>query len=76
MAGVKRGSEALFQKDWDNVTEASEPAMSDASAFPATTEASVRCKAADVAFAMPACSASLQVQMADELWGVVKTVHS
>lgn len=46
IAGVKRGAEALFQKDWENATdllEASEPALSDASAFPATTEASVRC---------------------------------
>lgn len=45
VAGVKRGAEALFQKDWENATEASEPALSDASAFPATTEASIRCKA-------------------------------
>ena len=46
IAGVKRGAEALFQKDkdWEVATEASEPALSEASAFPATTEASVRCK--------------------------------
>ena len=42
-AGVKRAAEVLFQKDWENQTEASEPALSDTSAFPATTEASVRC---------------------------------
>lgn len=44
IAGVKRGGDALFQKQWENVTEPSEAALSDASAFPATTEASARCK--------------------------------
>ena len=47
IAGVKRGTDALFQKfpheNWENATEPSEAALSDASAFPATTEASARC---------------------------------
>ena len=47
IAGVKRGADALFQKlpqdNWENATEPSEAALSDASAFPATTEASARC---------------------------------
>lgn len=50
-AGVKRAAEVLFQKDWENQTEASEPALSDTSAFPATTEASVRCASVH----LPAC---------------------
>ena len=55
MAGVKRGAEALFQKDWENTTEASEPALSDASAFPATTEASIRCKRLAMLYIKPFC---------------------
>ena len=47
IAGVKRGADALFQKDWENATEPSEAALSDASAFPATTEASARCEPSD-----------------------------
>ena len=43
IAGVKRGADALFQKQWENATEPSEAALSDGSAFPATTEASARC---------------------------------
>lgn len=44
IAGVKRGADTLFQKQWENTTEPSEAALSDGSAFPATTEASARCK--------------------------------
>ena len=44
VAGVKRGADALFQKDWENAAEPSEVALSEASGIPATTEASARCK--------------------------------
>ena len=54
-AGVKRAAEVLFQKDWENHTEASEPALSDTSAFPATTEASVRCASVHLPACLPAC---------------------
>ncbi|KAL3130987.1 Ubiquitin C-terminal hydrolase 22 [Trebouxia sp. C0009 RCD-2024] len=47
VAGAKRGADALFPKDWENATEPSEPALSDGSAFPATTEASARCSSVD-----------------------------
>ena len=43
-AGVKRAAEVLFHKEWERQTEASEPALSETSALPATTEASVRCE--------------------------------
>ena len=43
-AGVKRAAEVLFHREWEIQTEASEPALSETSALPATTEASVRCE--------------------------------
>ncbi|KAL0047634.1 hypothetical protein WJX82_008089 [Trebouxia sp. C0006] len=46
-AGVKRAAEVLFHREWETQTEASEPALSETSALPATTEASVRCSSVD-----------------------------
>ncbi|KAL0037564.1 hypothetical protein WJX77_002858 [Trebouxia sp. C0004] len=46
-SGVKRAAEVLFHKEWETQTEASEPALSETSALPATTEASVRCSSVD-----------------------------